>query len=108
MPYTHVRSDLFKTALSFSRGINDPSGIMGVYANRILVDRDDKEMIDICLDYVETVISWLYKKNNRKLEFHLVNIHADSAISCDFINAEGTKIEILNEWDKLHNSKVHH
>ena len=102
--YVHLRRDPNKVANSCLNRFN--KGIMRGYHKRILLFKPNASKLDICRDYVDTVntnIELFLKDKSKKMEIHVEQFENDFKSFWNFIKAEGSVDDALNELNKKHN-----
>lgn len=82
---------------------------MGLGRGRKTEDEDQDFLIELSLDYTDTVnsnIELFLKDKDNKQTIHLEKIKEDFPLFWNNINAEGNLELALREWDNKYNSKV--
>lgn len=105
--YVHLKRDEIDTAISFSKRHHLSNGIISAYSNAILLNRpNDLPLMDMCIDYVQTVnsnIEDFLKDKTNKMSFSLENAKEDFIRFWNMIYAEGDMKSAIKEWELKYN-----
>lgn len=106
--YVHLKRDIFETAASFSRQWGG-RGVIKAYYQGIKGFRRGTPIMDICVDYCETVSANIYaflKDKSHKAVINLETAKQDFAQFWNLIGAEGDLTAALAEYDIRYNAFV--
>ena len=104
--YVHLTRDDRTTAESFTKRFD--RGIIKAYRDAMLLHyADDREPMEVALDYCNTVnsnIRQYLKDKSQRMDFHLESAEEDFRKFWNWIGAEGDLDAALAEWRVPHNA----
>ena len=106
--YVHLKRDRMETAISYAKRFQ-PGLIMHAYAYGIYLEIPQTRIVDVALDYYDTVnenITFFLRNKTRKMDFNLENAKTDWPVFWERIGAQGDLTMANNEWDVAYNKSA--
>ncbi len=103
--YVHLKRDPEEVARSYNQRWNKPKGIISAYRTGIVVSHEELDPMAVSRDLVATMnenIEAFVATKTHRMTFRLENAREDWGQFWEWIGAEGSFGDLLEEWEVRH------